>query len=109
MKIMDMFFDGRIYTEEQAVPDSPEYRDICRTVGDTMEKLSKELPAKEYDRIEKLCDLVAYEDEFVNKECFRYGLGMGILLMQEVYQLRYFKIPDESVVKKDTGKGDVQG
>ncbi len=106
MKIMDLIFEGQIYPEEQAVPDSPEYRSVCRTMSDTMERLSKELSPKEYDEIEKLCDLVAYEDEFVNKECFRYGFGLGILLMQEVYQLQYFKASDKNAVKKDTREGD---
>ncbi|MCD8013866.1 MAG: hypothetical protein LUG99_11955 [Lachnospiraceae bacterium] len=91
MSIMELIFDGCIYPGEQAVPDSPEYHSLHRETGAKMEKLSEKLSAEDYDEIEKVCDMVVSEDDMVNKECFRYGFAMGLLLMQEAMGLRYFK------------------
>ena len=91
MSLTEMLFDGWIAPGEQAVPKSKKYRQATRTVMDMMETLEKELPRKDYDRIEGLLDQKAVEQDLVNKECFRYGVAFGIELMQEIYQAGYFQ------------------
>lgn len=90
MSLMEMLYDGCLAPGEQVVPKSKKYKEAVNATADLMESLEKEWDREDYDKIEQLLDLKAEEYDLMNKECFRYGVAMGVLLMQEIYQVDYF-------------------
>lgn len=62
-----------------------------------MTEFEKELPKEQYDKVDKLCDLLADSYDIQNKEFFSYGVAFGILLIQEtmdVFQTHTRKSPE---------------
>ena len=54
------------------------------------EKLERELK-EDYEKLERLNDRLADSQNIQNKEQFKYGFAMGVLLMKEVYEHPEFK------------------
>ena len=82
--IMSAIYNGDISPAEQAVPKDPEYRILSQKISKTIKELeallSPDQMAMVNDLHTSISTLYAYDCE----EKFKYGLAMGIQLMQAV-------------------------
>lgn len=88
MKIMDLLFDGRIYPSEDIVPQSKEYLEFNRNIEAICCELSGKLNDKDYEMVEELCNQMVGAQNLLCREYFKYGLSLGLRLMQESEKTR---------------------
>lgn len=85
--ILEALFNGEIFPGEQVIPDTPEYIKENKEANDLMIFFENKLKAEDYERIEELRDHLATAQGIENEMHFQYGFSMGLVLMQEVYEL----------------------
>lgn len=98
-KIMDLLFEGQIYPSEDIAPRTAEYRKLNRKVEALCGKLSAKLSSEDYELIEELCSQKAIIENILSREYFKYGLSLGLRLMQESEALCHIRqrrnLPDD--------------
>lgn len=90
--VMDLIFDGQIYPSEDIVPQSAEYWESNRKVDELCGKLMEKLGSKDYELVEELCNQKAAMENILYREYFKYGLSLGLRLMQEAETLPYITL-----------------
>lgn len=92
--VLKDLFNGKLYPCENVVSQSDKYKNAVLKIDELMEDLSTRLP--EHDR--QILKDIHHKDFDVQgcqeEEFFQYGFALGVLMMQEIYSLRYFR-PDE--------------
>lgn len=81
--IMHELYKGRIFPEEEVLPQSEEYKEACRITSTLREEIKANLDDTLSELFEELCNNFC---DIQNMECeaqFQYGLSMGLLIMQE--------------------------
>ena len=88
--ILDAIFDGQIYPSETVVPKCKAFWEANEAATTIMSYFEQKL-SKRTMRDWKLNDRLADSQNIQNKEQFKYGFAMGVLLMKEVYEHPEFK------------------
>ena len=82
--LLSSIYYGNVSPVEDAVPGSPEYRALGQKISKILETLKRTLSEEEMAEVDKLhtyiSELYCYDCE----EKFKFGLVMGIKLMEEV-------------------------
>ena len=89
--ILEAIFNGEIYPAETVVPKSEKFREAGQAIADIMRYFEQTLSKEDYEKLERLNDRLADSQNIQNKEQFKYGFAMGVLLMKEIYELPDFK------------------
>ncbi|MCD7920697.1 MAG: hypothetical protein LUG45_11650 [Clostridiales bacterium] len=94
--IMELLYNGRIYPQEAIMSQDERFTEAEEKVNELFDDLHDRLNDKDKKQIEEVRDTMYESQSYAEEEHFRYGLTLGILLMQEIYEVygaRYFK-PD---------------
>ena len=94
--IMELLYNGRIYPQEAIMSQDERFTEAEEKVNELSDDLHDRLNDKDKKQIEEVRDTMYESQSYAEEEHFRYGLTLGILLMQEIYEVygaRYFK-PD---------------
>ena len=94
--IMELLYNGRIYPQEAIMSQDERFTEAEEKVSELFDDLHDRLNDKDKKQIEEVRDTMYESQSYAEEEHFRYGLTLGILLMQEIYEVygaRYFK-PD---------------
>ncbi len=75
-----LFYEG-VFPFEQAVPKSPEYRQLYRKIDHEIQYLTEKLPQEAAARLEELEDLHADASTLYGCACFAYGFKLAARLM----------------------------
>ncbi|MCC8126735.1 MAG: hypothetical protein LIO92_04985 [Clostridiales bacterium] len=89
MKIMEQLYCGMIDPCEKIVPDDKKYREARRQAEAIAGELSAKLEPKDYEKVEELYRVRLEAEDILAREYFKYGLSLGMRLMQEAYELSY--------------------
>ena len=89
--ILDAIFDGQIYPSETVVPKCKAFWEANEAATNIMSYFEQKLSKEDYEKLERLNDRLADSQNIQNKEQFKYGFAMGVLLMKEVYEHPEFK------------------
>lgn len=92
MSVMEQLYYGQIYPCEKIVPEDKEYQEANRQAGDLLRKLSEKLGKEDCEMLEQLCSCRSAAEDILSEEYFKYGLSLGLRLMQEAYDLHYFNL-----------------
>ena len=95
--IMEMLYNGRIYPQEAIMSQDERSEEAEAKVNSLFDDLHDRLNDKDKKQIEEIRDTMYESQSYAEEENFRYGLTLGVLLMQEIYEVygaRYFN-PDE--------------
>lgn len=84
--ILDAIFDGQIYPSETVVPKCKAFWEANEAATNIMSYFEQKLSKEDYEKLERLNDRLADSQNIQNKEQFKYGFAMGVLLMKEVYR-----------------------
>ncbi len=84
--ILEAMYRGEFYPSETVVPKSPEFRKANQACGKLMEELANRLSKEDYALVGELHEqqLIAQSEE--NKEHFKYGFSVGLLVQQETFK-----------------------
>ena len=85
--VLDTIFDGQIYPSETVVPKCKAFWEANEAATTIMSYFEQKLSKEDYEKLERLNDRLADSQNIQNKEQFKYGFAMGVLLMKEVYAL----------------------
>ncbi|MCC8105269.1 MAG: hypothetical protein LIO99_04530 [Clostridiales bacterium] len=94
--IMELLYNGKIYPQEAIMSQDERFTEAEEKVNELFDDLHDRLNDKDKKQIEEVRDTMYESQSYAEEEHFRYGLTLGILLMQEIYEVygaRYFK-PD---------------
>ena len=81
--IMHELYKGRIFPEQSVLPQSEEYKEVCRTTSALREEIKTHLDGPLFEQFEQLCNNI-YDIQSMECEAqFQYGLSLGLLMMQE--------------------------
>lgn len=89
--IMDMLFHGKIYPCESVVSQSEDYIKASKRVIDLTADLSCRLSEQDQKVLRDILDNALIIQGCQEEEHFQYGFSMGMLLMHEICDLRYFR------------------
>ena len=89
--VLDTIFDGQIYPSETVVPKCKAFWEANEAAPTIMSYFEQKLSKEDYEKLERLNDRLADSQNIQNKEQFKYGFAMGVLLMKEVYEHPEFK------------------
>jgi hypothetical protein len=89
--VLDTIFDGQIYPSETVVPKCKAFWEANEAATTIMSYFEQKLSKEDYEKLERLNDRLADSQNIQNKEQFKYGFAMGVLLMKEVYEHPEFK------------------
>jgi len=89
--IMDLLFNGKIFPCESVVSQSYDYikasEDVIRLSADLSSRLSDQDKKLLSDILDNALIIQGCQEE----EHFRYAFSLGMLLMHEICNMRYFK------------------
>lgn len=94
--IMELLYNGKIYPQEAIMSQDERFTEAEEKVNELFDDLHDRLNDKDKKQIEEVRDTMYESQSYAEEEHFRYGLILGVLLMQEIYEVygaRYFK-PD---------------
>ncbi|MCD8231110.1 MAG: hypothetical protein LUD14_04690 [Clostridiales bacterium] len=94
--IMELLYNGKIYPQEAIMSQDERFTEAEEKVNELFDDLHDRLNDKDKKQIEEVRDTMYESQSYAEEEHFRYGLTLGVLLMQEIYEVygaRYFK-PD---------------
>ncbi|MCD7883805.1 MAG: hypothetical protein LUI87_08920 [Lachnospiraceae bacterium] len=94
--IMELLYNGKIYPQEAIMSQDERFVEAEEKVNELFDDLHDRLNDKDKKQIEEVRDTMYESQSYAEEEHFRYGLTLGVLLMQEIYEVygaRYFK-PD---------------
>lgn len=94
--IMELLYNGKIYPQEAIMSQDERFTEAEEKVNELFDDLHDRQNDKDKKQIEEVRDTMYESQSYAEEEHFRYGLTLGILLMQEIYEVygaRYFK-PD---------------
>ena len=89
--ILDAILDGQIYPSETVVPKCKAFWEANEAATNIMSYFEQKLSKEDYEKLERLNDRLADSQNIQNKEQFKFGFAMGVLLMKEVYEHPEFK------------------
>ena len=84
--ILDDLFEGRIYPAECVVVKTEEYKNVIKGIEKNMTYFQEKMSEEDFVKLENLYTLMLEGQNMMNKEQFKCGLGMGVLLMKEIYE-----------------------
>lgn len=84
--MMSAMYNGNISPAEEAVPNAPEYRVLGQKISKLLKELETNLPPAQMAQVNELHNCINELYCFDCEEKFKYGLVMGLKLMQEVDQ-----------------------
>lgn len=85
--IMEALFNGELYAAERVVPKDPEYSKENHKASDLMTALNKRLSKEDFAILEELRGHISSSQCIEDEAFFKYGLAVGLVLMQEAYEL----------------------
>lgn len=92
--IMELLYNGRIYPAEDITSQDERYLKAEERVNRMFDDLHARLNDTDKKQLEQIREAM-YESQFyAEEERFRYGLTLGVMLMQEIYGVygaKYFK------------------
>lgn len=83
--VLSELFRGKIYPDEQIVPNDPEYRNVNNKISDEMDCFEERLSREDFDKLEELYGLYSESSFIMEEHSFAYGFKLGTLLMTEVF------------------------
>ncbi|MCD8148332.1 MAG: hypothetical protein LUE92_01965 [Clostridiales bacterium] len=92
--IMDLLYRGLINPLETVRPQDEQFLKGEEKANDLYEDLLSRLNGKDQKQLEELRDTLCINQGYEEEERFRYGLALGVMLMQEIYEIyseRYFR------------------
>ena len=92
--IMELLYNGRIYPQEAIMSQEEGFRKAEAKVNDLFDDLRSRLNSKDQEQLGEVRDTMYTSQCYEEEENFRYGLTLGVLLMQEIYEVygpRYFR------------------
>ena len=84
--IMSAIYNGDLSPAEQALPKDPEYRVLSQKISKTIKELDTLLTPDQMAMVNDLHTSISTLYSYDCEEKFKYGLAMGMKLMQEVNQ-----------------------
>ena len=88
MSILEKLYEGKLYPAEQIKPNDPDYRKVTDEYCDRMDAASREMPAEEFAKIEKITDLQVQSHSYEVVAHFKIGLMLGIQFSKELEELQ---------------------
>lgn len=82
--IMSAIYNGELSPAEQALPKDPEYRVLSQKISKTITELGTLLTPDQMAMVNDLHTSISTLYSYDCEENFKYGLAMGMQLMQEV-------------------------
>ncbi len=92
--IMDLLYHGRIYPQETIMSEEEGFQEAEAKVNELFDDLRSRLNDKDKEQLDEIRDTMYTSQCYEEEENFRYGLTLGVLLMQEIYEVyepRYFR------------------
>ena len=83
--ILEEMYNGRFYTCETVVADSPRFKQAVKASAALMDTLSERLSKEDYALVEELREQVAIAQCEENESHFKYGFSAGLLVQQEAH------------------------
>lgn len=83
--LLQQLYDGEIYPAEQIVPKNPQYRELCRKLGEEKQYLRERLSASDRERFDEMENLTQEIENLYGYEDFSCGLWLGAGLMIEAF------------------------
>lgn len=93
MVLKDLFY-GNLYPCENVVSQSVQYKKATLRITDLLQDLSARLSEQDKQMVNDLHQNDLIVQGCQEEEFFQYGFALGVLMMQDVYSLKYFR-PDE--------------
>lgn len=84
--ILEHLYDGTLSPAEQAVAQDRAFRAKAEKVATGVQRLAEQLSPEQMKLVEQVVDDVTDMHCIEMKKQFQYGVSLGILLMQEVYE-----------------------
>lgn len=85
LSIIDELYNGELCPVEDMIPPNPNYRKICKKIGDEREYFEKILSDADRERFKKWNELVYEYEKMVEFTNFSNGLKLGLMLGFEVF------------------------
>lgn len=83
--ILEAIFNGQIYPADDVVPKGKDYKAIREEIAESINDFEQTMNENEYANMEKLIDNMTDLQSMKNKEHFKYGFSLGVLMMKEIY------------------------
>ena len=89
--VLNDLYCGNISPAEQVVPHEKEYHKLHRHTGELLTKLEEKLSKEQMELVNQ------FHTHVINVHCmeleaqFQYGFSLGIALINEVYEILYYK------------------
>jgi len=83
--LLQQLYDGEIYPAEQPVPQNPQYRELCRKLGEEKEYLREQLSASDRERFDAMENLSQEIENLYSYDDFSCGFRLGAGLMIEAF------------------------
>ena len=81
--IMSSLYFGNIQPSEDAVSGDPRYRELNEDVLAALKELEGKLSGEEMELLDRFHGCINQRNSYECEAVFRFGLSLGILLMQE--------------------------
>ncbi|MCD8371602.1 MAG: hypothetical protein LUC94_15000 [Clostridiales bacterium] len=94
MTVMEQLYYGRISPCEKIVPEDREYQEANREAGNLLNGLSEKLEQEACEMVDELCSHRSVAEDILAREHFKYGLSLGLRLMQKACDFPYLKEKD---------------
>ncbi len=85
--IMEQIYNGDLHPAEQVLPKKPEYKKACSEFANLTSKMKEQFSEDNYELLEQVLTLHAIIENFENLEFLRYGMSLGLKLMQEASEI----------------------
>lgn len=85
LSIIEELYNGNLCPVENMIPPNPDYRQICRKIGDEREYFVGILSDADRERFKKCNELVYEYEKMVEFTNFSNGLRIGLMLGFEVF------------------------
>lgn len=82
--LLTALYSNKFNIAEHINPPNPEYDEVSEILEKVTEKLKNRLPGEEIELFEKIIDLQAEMDMYLEVEIFKSVFSLGVLLMTEV-------------------------
>ena len=82
--IMSAMYYGNICPAEETVPQESEYRELEQKISKILKELESNLSQEQMSQVNELHNYINELYCFDCEEKFKYGLVMGVKLMQEI-------------------------
>lgn len=94
MMIMELLYNGQIYPSEVIMSQDERFKEAEAKVDELFEDLLTRLDDKDTAQAKTIRETMYESQSYAEEENFRYGLTLGVMLMQEIYEVygaRYFR------------------